>query len=210
SRGSVRMRRWTQRLVRGSATALLVLLVAGGMLLMHPDADSSSRASEHSTGTSSDFSFLQAGSDMAYAGSEEYNAEVSLGDGRRVVMYYARRKGLVEQHYSPEAGMWSRPTVLYSTKTDPCQGIDLTADSGTVTAIADFGVYCYDGEPPEESLAAVATGDLSTWDFHVTRGFDGWERSSIGLSGGHVEFARGGATSLTWLRYAGFVFAEGI
>ena len=87
-------------------------------------------------------------SDLPWSGSPSpYNAQVELDDGRRWPWHYRRGKGLVEQHYSPRAKAWTKPTVIRRTRTDACQGIELRTSAGTVAAIADFGAYCYDGEP---------------------------------------------------------------
>lgn len=142
-------------------------------------------------------------SDLSWSGSPSpYNAVVKLDDGRRVAMHYLRGKGLVEQHYSPRAKAWTEPKVVYRTKTDACQGIELRTKNGTVAAIADFGSYCYDGEPPTESIAAVGTGSLTEWSINVTKNFDGWERASVSDDGQQVVFGRG--TTLRWSRAEGF------
>ncbi len=126
----------------------------------------------------------------------------NLDDGRRVALHYLRGKGLVEQHYSPRAKAWTEPKVIYRTKTDACQGIHLRTKNGTVAAIADFGSYCYDGEPPTESLAVVGTGSLTEWSVNVTKDFDGWEQATVSDDGQRVVFGRG--TTLRWSRADGF------
>lgn len=142
-------------------------------------------------------------SDLPWSdGPSPYNAEIELDDGRRVAMHYSRGKGLLEQHYSPRAKAWTKPVVIHRTKVDACQGIELRAKSGTVAAIADFGYYCYDGEPPSESIAAVGTGNLTKWDINVTRDFDGWERVSVSDNGQQVTFWRD--TILSWSSAEGF------
>lgn len=142
-------------------------------------------------------------SDIPWSGSPSpYNAEVELADGRRVAMHYRQGKGLVEQHYSPRAKAWTEPALIYRTKADACQGIELVAKHGTVAAIADFGPYCYDGEPPAESIAAVGIDSLRQWDTHVTKDFDGWERASISHDGRQVTFQRD--ITLHWNKTKGF------
>lgn len=130
-----------------------------------------------------------------------FQAEITLEDGRGVAMHYRKGKGLYEQHRGPQG--WSKPHLIYATKAEACQGIELKAGGGTVTAIADFGKYCADGEPPMESIAAVGVGDLSSWDHHLTRSFDGWERAKITEGGRKVTFERG-ATRLVWTSTSGF------
>lgn len=104
-------------------------------------------------------------------------------------MHYMKGKGLLVQDYSPKAKGWSKSAVVHKTKTDACQGITLKAKDGTVAAFGDFGVYCADGEPPTESVAAVATGPLTKWATHLTKNFDGWEKIAVAPRGkeGHVQ-----------------------
>ncbi|MGW2229792.1 hypothetical protein [Streptomyces formicae] len=143
-------------------------------------------------------------SDIPWSGSASpFNAQVKLADGRRVAMHYLSKKGLFVQDYSPRAKGWSKPAVVYKTTTDACQGITLKAKDGTVAAFGDFGVYCADGEPPTESVAAVATGRLTTWDKHLTKNFDGWEKIAVAAGGKKVTFSGGGET-LRWTKAAGF------
>ncbi|MDG4863935.1 hypothetical protein P8605_37935 [Streptomyces sp. T-3] len=143
-------------------------------------------------------------SDIPWSGSPSpFNAQVKLADGRRVAMHYKRDKGLFVQDYSPKEKGWSKSAVVYRTTTDACQGITLKAKDGTVAAFADFGVYCADGEPPTESIAAVATGVLAKWNTHLTKDFDGWEQIAIAAGGNKATFTRGDDT-LTWTRAGGF------
>ncbi|MFB9531644.1 hypothetical protein [Nonomuraea roseola] len=143
-------------------------------------------------------------SDLPWNGTgDPYNAMVGLDDGRRVAMHHRRGKGLFEQHSGPQSDGWTRPRLIYGTKTEACQGIHLQAFGETVTVTADFGLYCSDGEPPMESIAAVSVGNLHTWDHHLTRGFDGWERVSAGDGGREITFRRGSST-LRWSRANGF------
>ncbi|MEU7580688.1 hypothetical protein AB0B50_24145 [Streptomyces sp. NPDC041068] len=151
-----------------------------------------------------DHSYPLQKSDIPWSGSPSpFNAQVELADGRRVAMHYLRGKGLFVQDYSPRAKGWSKPAVVHKTKTDACQGITLKAKDGTVAAFGDFGVYCADGEPPTESVAAVAVGPLTKWDKHLTKGFDGWEKIVVAPGGKKVTFSRGGET-LRWTRAGGF------
>jgi len=143
-------------------------------------------------------------SDISWnGGGDPYNALIKLDDGRRVAMHYRRGEGLYEQHSGPRADGWTRPQLIYGTETEACQGVHLRAFGGTVTAIADFGVYCSDGEPPMESVAAVSVGNLRTWDHHLRRSFDGWERVSASDDGKQITFRRG-STTLRWSRTGGF------
>ena len=142
-------------------------------------------------------------SDFDLGDPDWFNAEIDLPDGRTVSMYYAKNKGLAEQHYSPDADAWTAPRIIYQTDTDPCQGITLEEQDGTVAVIADWNGYCYDGEPPNESIAGVASGDLNHWDTDQTKGFDGW--SSVTLSdGGSKAVWSHHSDRLTWTDGDGF------
>jgi hypothetical protein len=155
----------------------------------------------------SEYSDELRGSDVRGGDTSWFEGKVTLADGRQVAMHYRRGKGLFEQHYSPQAGRWTRPHLIYGTKTDPCQGIELRAGGGTVAAIADFGLYCADGEPPTESIAAVAVGDLRRWDRHLTKNFDGWARVTIAGNGKKATFVRNSTvrrTTLVWTLAGGF------
>jgi hypothetical protein len=189
-----------QVLVR--ATVAVSVVIAAAACGGHQDP-----AKKATSGTASPDSSVYAAelekSDLPWSGSPSpYNAEVKLDDGRRVALHYLRGKGLVEQHYSPRAKAWTQPKVIYRTSTDACQGIELRTKNGTVAAIADFGSYCYDGEPPTESIAAVGTGNLAEWSVNVTKDFDGWERASVSDNGQRVVFGRD--TTLRWSRADGF------
>ncbi len=119
---------------------------------------------------------------------EPYEETASLADGRDVRLWYSKDgRQLMEQHRAPGDGSWTKPrALLQSEEPDPCQGIFITEQGGAVAAIADFGLSCYDGEPPAGSIAVVGVGDLTEWEVHVTRGFDGWRQLRIvdGGSGG--------------------------
>ncbi|MFI8876560.1 hypothetical protein [Streptomyces sp. NPDC055243] len=151
-----------------------------------------------------DHSYPLEKSDIHWSGSPSpFNAQVKLADGRRVAMHYMKGKGLLVQDYSPRAKGWSKSALVYKTKTDACQGITLKAKDGTVAAFGDFGVYCADGEPPTESVAAVATGPLTKWATHLTKNFDGWEKIAVATGGKKVTFSRGSDT-LNWTKAGGF------
>ena len=140
--------------------------------------------------------------------------EIEWASGRRVGMYYAARRGLMEQHQNTAGGAWSKPRLLYATRTDPCQSITLKAfDDGTVAAIADWGAYCYDGEPPMESIAAVGTKSLSTWDTKLKERFDGWEKVEASDGTERLTFTNSSTewlTRLRWSRTDGFAEVEDI
>ncbi|QPP05890.1 hypothetical protein G4Z16_05180 [Streptomyces bathyalis] len=118
----------------------------------------------------------------------EDRAVIELPDGRKVEMRYVEQKGLGERHYDPGTGKWSATKLIHRTEEDPCQGIELAATDGTVAAIADFGQYCYDGEPPQESIAAVGTGRFTRWGVDRQKGFDGWNKANVAEGGDHAAF----------------------
>ncbi|MEV0226748.1 hypothetical protein [Streptomyces sp. NPDC050704] len=142
-----------------------------------------------------------------------FEEEIELADGRRVGMYYAAGRGLMEQHQNSKNGAWSKPHLVYGTKSNACQSLTLKAFGGTVAAIADWGYYCADGEPPTESVAAVGTRDLSTWDAKLTKNFDGWEKVATVGDTEHLRFTRSSTewlTRLAWSRADGFAAVENI
>jgi len=134
--------------------------------------------------------------------------EIEWADGRRVGMYYAAKRGLMEQHQDTAGGAWSKPRLVHATKSDPCQSITLKAfDGGTVAAIANWGPYCSDGEPPMESIAAVGTKNLSKWDTELKESFDGWAKVEASDGAERLTFTRSSTewlTRLRWSRTAGF------
>ena len=183
-----------------SGTAVLGL-VAGCGQSAGVSSGAAQGASRMSTG---DHRFPLEKSDIEWSGSPSpFNAQVKLTDGRRVAMHYMKGKGLLVQDYSPKAKGWSKSALVYKTKTDACQGITLKAKDGTVAAFGDFGVYCADGEPPTESVAAVATGPLTKWATHLTKNFDGWEKIAVADGGKKVTFSRG-SDKLLWTKAGGF------
>lgn len=138
-----------------------------------------------------------------------FDEEIELSDGRRVGMSYVAGRGLVERHRGAGAGAWSAPRVVYATATDRCQSLTLKAFGGTVAVVADWGDYCYDGEPPTESIAAVGVGDLSRWDTELTEDFDGWEKVVAVDGVRQLVFSEASTQSLTRLRWSGIEgFAE--
>ena len=138
------------------------------------------------------------------------DAEVlRLPGGRSVALYYDPGHGLMEQRFSPRAGKWSDPRVLYATETDPCPDISVKESGGAVAAIADFARFCSDGEPPDESLALVGVGELDTWEVHLTRHYDGWKKITTSDDGTGVTFtyvytSPPGTTRLRWREGQGF------
>lgn len=132
---------------------------------------------------------------------DDFVSELELGDDRRVRLAYTRR-GLVEQHFSPDEGSWSSAQVIYRTKSDPCQGIELEESDGRVGVIADFGQYCYDGEPPTESVSATATDSLEEWQVEMTPDIDGWTGMKVGQD--EVEWTSPHYPTLRWQDGDGF------
>jgi hypothetical protein len=143
----------------------------------------------------------------AAAAADDYESALELSDGRQVHVRLVKGTGVQERHRAAGGGKWSRWKTLYKTRTDLCQGVDLAEREGTVSLIADFGLYCSDGEPPTESVAGVGTGDLTDWDIDITKDFDGWEDASINDDGSRVVFlydSDSGLYSLRWERSEGF------
>lgn len=178
------------------AVAPLSLLIAG--------CGSDESATYDAEADPSVYDSTQQHSDWTLGDAEDFNAEIELSDGRVVSFYYAKGKGLAEQHYSPAADAWTKPRIVYRTATDPRQGIAVDAEDGTVAVTADWALYCYDGEPPSESVVGVATGDLTGWDTDLTEGFDGWSAPEVGDGGDRVEWTYHGDVGVAWTREGGF------
>ncbi|MFE1802274.1 hypothetical protein ACFW9L_39750 [Streptomyces sp. NPDC059517] len=128
--------------------------------------------------------------------------DVPWADGGRLGMYYAAGRGLMEQHQDTAGGPWSKPRLVYATEGDACRSITLKAFRDTVTAIANWGVYCADGEPPTESVAAVGTRNPAAWDTRATKDFDGWEKAAPVAGTGDLLFTRSSTEWLTRLRWS--------
>ena len=175
----------------------LVALALAAALLVGCGSDSDG------AGDSSTYGAELQHSDFDPDNADDYNALLELPDGRKVAMFYDTGKGLAEQHYSPEADAWTAPEIIYETDQDPCQGISIVADGGTVAVTADWALYCYDGEPPNESIAGVATGDLTDWETDLTEGFDGWASVRLSDSGTEAVWTYHGSR-LTWTTDGGF------
>lgn len=137
---------------------------------------------------------------------DDFQSTLELSDGRKVHVRLVEGIGVQERHTAEASAKWSKWQTLYKTKTDRCQGVDLRETEGTVSLIADFGHFCYDGEPPTESLAGVGTGDLTKWDTDIQKGFDGWKDTTMGAWGKTVVFVADydGLYSLRWEADKGF------
>lgn len=191
------------RALASAGAAVTVLLAGCGQSVAHESAarTGTDRVAKTAAGG---HTYKLRHSDIYWSGSPSpFESQVKLPDGRRVAMHYLKNKRLYVQDYSPRERGWSKPAVVYRAKTDACQGIILKTKAGTVAAIADFGTYCADGEPPTESIAAVATGRLTKWDRHLTKNYDGWSKATISASGKTVTFKNGG-DSLKWTKSGGF------
>ncbi|MFC4493078.1 hypothetical protein ACFPA8_02870 [Streptomyces ovatisporus] len=139
--------------------------------------------------------------------ADDFESTLELSDGRKVHVRLVEGTGAQERHTTAGSDKWSKWQTLYKTESDRCQGVDLQEKDGTVSLIADFGRFCYDGEPPMESIAGVGTEDLTEWDIDITEGFDGWEDSSITSEGSKVLFVYNsdfGLYTLRWDQSEGF------
>ncbi|MEO6472167.1 MAG: hypothetical protein ABIR57_09555, partial [Aeromicrobium sp.] len=83
----------------------------------------------------SDYSFKLGHRNFTNNTLDQFRAEHKLDDGRKVALYVRKGTGMFEQHYSPTRKAWSKPHLIYKTKTDPCQTVTLKADGETVAAI---------------------------------------------------------------------------
>ncbi|MEU6032283.1 hypothetical protein ABZ825_35730 [Streptomyces tauricus] len=184
-----------------AATAVLVTVAAA---CGNPDAGAGDAGSGTGTGTGDAGSGSPTPSGPRPSPSHaRFVDDIEWSDGGgRVGMYYAAGRGLMEQHQETAGGPCSRPRLVYATEGDACQSITLKAFRGTVTAIANWGVYCADGEPPTESVAAVGTRGLSAWDTKATEDFDGWEKAAPVAGTGDLLFTNSSTEWLTRLRWS--------
>lgn len=134
---------------------------------------------------------------------EKYEQTLTLPGARKVSLRFNEDGDrLLEQHYSPKEDAWTAPQVIYtSEEPDPCQGVEMAEEDGVVAAFVDFGMYCYDGEAPMESVAVVAAGDLTEWQTHVTYDFDGW--TAVDITDGEVTWT-GRGEQVHWADGDGF------
>ncbi|GHC56378.1 hypothetical protein [Streptomyces flavofungini] len=131
---------------------------------------------------------------------------LELSDGRQVSLRFTRR-GLEAQHRHASDDAWSARKTVYETGTKPCHGIRAKAYRDTVWLAAGFGAYCRDGEEPQEVIAAVATGDLSSWTTDPTKNTIAWPKARIRDGGARVDFVDPSmleTTTLTWRKGSGF------
>ncbi|WP_314411871.1 hypothetical protein [Streptomyces sp. DSM 40484] len=184
------------RRVQGAHWSLRAATAAAAALLTCTAACGSTDAGAGGEGTGESRSASPAPSHARFV------ADIPWSDGGRVGMYYAAGRGLMEQHKNTAGGPWSRPRLVYATEGDACQSITLKAFGDTVTAIADWGVYCADGEPPTESVAAVGTRKLAAWDTKSTEDFDGWEKAATVPGTEDLLFTRSSTEWLTRLRWS--------
>jgi len=190
--------------VIGGAAVLAVVAAAGCVTTVYATTDDAGGTAHGPAGA-------KAGTpekiDSRVVDKGDSHIRIELKDKRQVSLSYVKKKGLVERHKPAKGGDWSAPKTVYGTKAESCQGIDARAHGSTVTVTADWGTYCSDGEPPEQSLAAVGVGDLGSWDTHLTKDFDGWPPAKIYDGGDRAEFVDkswDGTTTLTWKKGSGF------
>lgn len=189
------MRRLGTALSALSALALLLVPTACG------DGGSSQDAAYDPAEDTSTYDSPR--SDDVFNDDKDYEQTLELADGRTVRMFYSGSGDrLMEQHRAAGGGRWTAPQVVAEPgDDDPCQGIELVEDDGRVAVIADFGGYCYDGEPPMSSIAAVGLGDLTDWQVHVTPEIDGWTKVVPADDGFRWT---GSGLELTWSADDGF------
>lgn len=137
---------------------------------------------------------------------DEDHTVLELSDGRQVSLRFTRR-GLEAQHRDASDDAWSVRKTVYETGTRPCGGIRAKAYRDTVWLAAGFGAYCRDGEEPQEVIAAVATGDLSSWTTDPTKNTTVWPKARIRDGGARVDFVAPSwvrTATLTWRKGSGF------
>ncbi|WP_158708996.1 hypothetical protein [Streptomyces sp. NRRL S-920] len=141
--------------------------------------------------------------------NDDDHTVLELSDGRQVSLRFTRR-GLEAQHRHTSDDAWSARKTVYETGTKPCDGIRAKAYRDTVWLAAGFGQHCTDGEEPQEVIAAVATGDLSSWTTDPTKNTLVWPKVRIRDGGARVDFVHSSmleTTTLTWRKGSGFAEA---
>ncbi|MCX6407870.1 MAG: hypothetical protein NTV28_13205 [Propionibacteriales bacterium] len=135
--------------------------------------------------------------------ARDFRAQAELDDGRRVAAYQVAGTGLVVQVRSAGETSWSAPTTLVGSTEDPCQGVELEQAGGTVALTAGFGLYCYDGEPPQQVVAAVLGEGDDAWAVRTIDDVDDFTAVKVAEDGRRVDFEGGGGT-ITWRPSSGF------
>ncbi|MCQ4206454.1 hypothetical protein [Streptomyces longispororuber] len=141
--------------------------------------------------------------------ADDDHTVLELSDGRQVSLRFTRR-GLEAQHRDASGDAWSARKTVYETGTNPCGGIRAKAYRDTVWLAVGFGQYCRDGDEPHEVIAAVATGDLSSWTTDPAKKYTVWPKARISDGGTRVDFVDPSwvrTTTLTWRKGSGFAKA---
>lgn len=189
------------------AALLLVAALSAGCGDDGPDATpaSPSGTSGASSQSSSPGAGEPLGSPVVPEGQDpqDFRAEVALDDGARVAAYLVAGTGLVVQVRPAGQDDWSAPATLVESAEDPCQGVELQQAGGTVALTAGFGLYCYDGEPPQQVVAAALAGVTDAWDVRTIDDVDDFESVTVADDGSRVDFDGSGGT-ITWTEGRGF------
>ncbi|MGY1434599.1 hypothetical protein [Streptomyces reniochalinae] len=189
--------------VIGGAAVLAVIAAAGSVTTVYATEDGASPAD----GSVGEKAGTPEKIDSHVVDKDDSHIRIELKDKRQVSLTYAKDKGLVERHRPAEGGTWSSPKTIYKTKAESCQGIDARAHGDTVAVTANWGLYCSDGEPPQESVAAMGAGELTEWDTAESENSDGWPPAQIYDGGDRAEFVAKGphsTTTLPWKKGSGF------
>lgn len=183
------------------AGVVAAALFAVGFGAAHGLADDDAPARGKSTGGGKSAAERER-EDIRNAEKGWYDSTLKLKDGRTVQVRLVEGTGVRERHRAAGSDKWSAWQTLFLSDQDRCQGVDLEEANGTVSLIADFGPYCSDGEPPQESVAAIGAGDLTKWEVDTTEGFDGWADASINDDGDRAVFLYNSDSGLYTLRWA--------
>lgn len=170
----------TRRIYRRWTSVMLAAVLLVGVAGCTHDRDTYDP--EHDTSVYADAKSTETFNDTF---AEAYAQEVLLPDGRKVRVWFSESGSkLREQHYSPVKDAWTKPQTVYASRApDPCQDVDILQADGYVAVGVGFGMYCYDGEEPDEAVALVSTGDLTTWQVHSIATNHGWNSITIGGDG---------------------------
>ncbi|WP_338692662.1 hypothetical protein V2W30_00540 [Streptomyces sp. Q6] len=184
------------------AVAVLILGAAVGGCAEQSDKGPSGSSAKHTKSHSE----TEDKPDSRVVEGDDDHTVLELSDGRQVSLRFTRR-GLEAQLRDASDDAWSARKTVYETGTKPCGGIRAKAFRDTVWLAVGFGASCRDGEEPQEVIAAVATGDLSSWTTGTTERSLVWPKARIRDGGARVDFVRRNmlfSATLTWRKGSGF------
>jgi hypothetical protein len=126
--------------------------------------------------------------DSKVVASDDDHTVLELSDGRQVSLAFAAGRGVEAKQRESADAEWSSAVLVHANGQAPCQGITAKAYRDTVWLTAGFGMYCRDGDEPNEVIAAVGTSDLTSWNTDVAKDGTAWPKSRVRDGGTRVDF----------------------